>query len=295
MPILIVALVIGIIMATTAILPLASDYSEAKTFKNVGYYDMVYTETDNLVFEWNYTEPTQVTINDDVITIPNADAVNKTLICGDNWIVRYGYDSTLKTFVQFYGSTGSQVIASVDAETDLTVTCSNGSVSVANTAETPATFSTTYTHLYVVAKDGSLVMKTKDTPVYVNGDSDVIAMGLSKVGTISGVGVIITGNIDDGFTWDIFRGSDITFSNENVTYSDVTAYKDLYTLDKMTATATNSTGSSDLTYSYFIVPAEVTAEPDNPDVYKDLIKIVPLMAFIMLVVAAAAMIISKRD
>ena len=31
------------------------------------------------------------------------------------------------------------------------------------------------------------------------------------------------------------------------------------------------------------------------DTYKNLIKIVPLMAFVMLIVAAAAMIINKRD
>lgn len=292
-PIMIVTLVIGFIMVTAAVIPLAADYSEAKTFKNKGYYDMVYTETDNLVFEWDHTTPNKVTVNDEVITLPDADYVNKTLICGDDWLARYGYDSSLKAFVQFYGSSGSQVIASVSAETDLSITCSNGSVSVANTASPAATFTATYTHLYVVSNTGDLVMKMSDDPVYLNGNTEIIAMGLSKVGTISGVGVIITGNLDDGFTWGIFRGSDITFSDQAVTSSTVSGYKNLYLLEKLTATATNSTGSTDLTYSYFIVPAEVTADNDNPATFKNLIRIVPLISIVALVAMAAGMLYLK--
>ena len=293
-PVLVVALVIGIVLVTSAVVPLASDYSEAKTFKNAGYYDMTYTETDNLVFKWESSTPNQVKVNDEVISLPQSDIIAKTILCGDNWLVRYAYESSLKTFVQFYGASGSQVIASVSAGTDITITCSNGSVSVENTASTPDTFSATYTHLYVVSNSGDLVMKTKDNPVYLNGDTPVVAMGLSKVGTVSNVGIIINGTIDDGFTWDIFRGTGVTFSNEAAVYTEVADYLDLYSLEKLTATATNSTGSSDLTYSYFIVPAEVSADPDNPAAYKNLVRVVPLMAFIMLVVAAAGMVYFKN-
>lgn len=293
-PVLVVALVIGIVLVTSAVVPLASDYSEAKTFKNAGYYDMTYTETDSLTFEWEHTAPKQVTINNETVTLPDADATPKTLLCGDNWLVRYAESTNNGIFVQFYGSSGSNVSASEGELTDLSIVCSNGSVSVTNTADTPATFSTTYTHLYIVTDSGDLVMKDANSPAYLNGDSEIVAMGLSKIGTVSNVGVMITGTITDGFTWSMFRGSDTTFSNEAAVTTEVSGYVDLYTLDKLTATATNSTGSSNLTYNYFIVPAEVTADPDNPAAYKNLVKVVPLMAFIMLVVAAAGMVYLKN-
>ena len=280
-----------------ALLPVWADTTASEdTFTNKGYYDMTYTETDSLVFEWDHTTPKQVVINNEIVTLPDADATPKTLLCGDNWLVRYAYSNTNGTFVQFYGSSGSNVSASEGETTDITITCSSGSVSVVNTADTPATFSTTYTHLYIVTDSGNLVMKEANTPAYLNGDSEIVAMGLSRVGTVSNVGIMITGSLDDGFTWSIFRGSDTTFSNQNAVYSEASNYEDLYILDKLTATATNPTGSSDLTYSYFIVPAEVTAERTvhMSGALATLVNIIPLLIAFGLITGIAGVVIYKR-
>lgn len=269
-------------LVVVAFVPIIQETTSATdTFTNVGYYDMTYTETDNLVFEWDHTKPAQITVNDTVVILPVADSTPKTVICGDNWVVRY-FENSGNIVMQFYGSSGSQISASVTEETDLELTCTNGTVAVTNTASTPATFSTTYTHLYVADNEGTLVMKDKDTPAYLNGDSEIVAMGLSRVGTVPNLGISVIGNIDDGFTWSIFRGSDVTFSDEDAHYTNVSGYIDLYQLDKLTATATNSTGSSDLTYNYFIVPAEVVAEksihPDNT--LSTMINLLPFIAVI---------------
>lgn len=295
-------IVMGVISVAVAIIvlmsmiPIFTDAGASEdTFSNVGYYDMVYSEAEELTFEWDHTNPYQVTIDGEIVTLPQSDFTAKTILCGDSWVLRYAYEGTLKTFVQFYGSIGSQVVASVSAETDMTVTCSNGSVSVANTAATPDTFSTTYTHLYVVSDDGNLVMKDANTPAYLNGDSEIVAVGLSKVGTTPSCGISITGTIDDGFTWEVFRGSGITFTDEAADYSEVSGYLDLYSLSKFTATATNSTGSSNLTYSYFIVPAEVTAERSAhaSPVESTLIGLIPLLMMVGIMLTAVGLFIAK--
>ena len=293
-----IAATVVVIVVAAVLMPVLQDATTTEdTFKNAGYYDMTYTETDNLVFEWDHTDPYKVTIDGESISLPQSDFTAKTILCGDNWIVRYAYENSLKTFVQFYGNSGSQVIASVNAETDLEITCSSGSVSVTNTADPASTFSTSYTHLYVVADDGALVMKNANSPAYLNGDSEVIAMGLSKVGTTTNVGISVTGSIDDGFTWGIFRGADVTFSNQAATYTTVSDHLDLYSLEKLTATATNSTGSSDLTYSYFMVPAEVTAERTNHLTNNEigLLMVIPTMLIIAILIGILAVVFRMRE
>lgn len=293
---ILVVATVGCILVAGFIPVVGESVSATTTFENKGYYDMTYTETDNLVFKWEYTNPNQVKVNDEIVPLITANSTLKTIICGDDWLVRYAYNSTIGTFVQFYGNTGSQVTASVGNETDLTITCSSGSVSVVNTAETPDTFSTTYTHLYVVANSGNLVMKEQNTPAYLNGDSEIIAMGLSRVGTISNLGISITGNINDGFTWTLFRGSDVTFSNEESVYTTVSGYVDLYQLDKLTATATNSTGSSDLTYSYFIVPAEIVAEKaiHADDNTASIVSMIPFILIMGIVLMFVGVVLVRR-
>lgn len=297
MPILIVALVIGIIMATTAILPLASDYSEAKTFENKGYYDMTYTETDNITLFWDHTKPTEVTVNDEVIPLlaPTV-GLARTIICGDDWIVRYSITNQGVLGVE-YNSASGDLSANAQGTKDLTVVASDGTATI--TAGT-GTRSATYTYLYCVAKDGPFVMKDSAEKAYINKDSTIYGMGVSfNVAGATSIYIRTSGSINDGLTSTPFivKGTEQTITVTDVTpaYNAVNGYIDLYTIDNFVITLTDGTNTGTATYTYFIVPSEVTAEPDNPDTYKNLIKIVPLMAFIMLVVAAAAMIISKRD
>ena len=296
-PVLVVALVIGIVLVTSAVVPLASDYSDAKTFKNVGYYDMTYTEENSVTAVWDHTKPNEITINETSIPLTTADQfLPKTILCGDDWLIRYSNGGqSIGFFIQYYGPSGASILASESEAADMTITCASNSYSIATTHSTPKTASGSYTYLYCVSDNGDFVMKNSTEAAYVNGDTPILAMGTSNVGNVPSVGISIEGTIDLNLMDNRFRGTGISFSNENATYSDVSNYKNLYTIEKLTATASDGgTNTTDLTYNYFIIPAEVTADPDNPTAYKNLVKVVPLMAFIMLVVAAAGMVYLKN-
>lgn len=299
-PALIVALVIGIIMTTTAILPLASDYSEAKTFTNDGFYYMSSIDsgsTDTITIFWDHTKPTEITVNGSVIDLSGVNVESCSLVFSENWVIRYLQQSGNKA-IQYYGPTGGDYVgASLSASTDLTITLNAGTATVTNTADTPVTKTQTYTKAYYVAPAGSWVMKKPTEQAYLNSNSSImIANGLTQLGSVA-YGIYFIGNVVDGLNFNTFAYySAPTISDDNIVYTTASNYEDLVILDKVTFTLTNSSEeSTTATYSYFLVPHEVTAEPDNPETYKALMKIVPLMAFIMLVVAAAAMIINKRD
>ena len=311
MPILIVALVIGIIMATTAILPLASDYSEAKTFKNEGYYTMdPITDDTNRVITWEKATPNKITI-DGVDFDMSFSENNKsyTLIGSDSVVVRYEKETNLTGVQMFSNITGSTYTSfhtntATDAGDKITITVNSSTVTVLTNGTSPFNKTANIGNDgYVINGDNngaySFVMKKADIPAHVLGDSEIKFIGVSVAAGPTGIALYGTGTFDDGITLTTIYKADsvtsVTYSDPVPTYTEVTSYKDLYTLDKYNFTITYDTSTFDATYSYFIVPSEVTAEPDNPDTYKNLIKIVPLMAFIMLVVAAAAMINSKRD
>ena len=292
MPILIVALVIGIIMATTAILPLASDYSEAKTFKNDGYFYMS-----------NPSESISMVLSDGVLTI-NGDSVNPgddqtypdgiSVLITENSIFRY-YGSELRSRG---GLIGYHTIGACE------LTFNNGALTGTYLESgVTTTVNTTYTDLTIISPNKTDIVMCKPVPQYVNSDS-----------LISGAGVVnspsqatkywvaeFSGSIDDGITGQLYGQStgvvpeSTHIENATINYVPVDTHKDLYKINSITFDVVGEGGTDEITFTIYMTPSEVTAEPDNPDTYKNLIKIVPLMAFIMLVVAAAAMIISKRD
>lgn len=290
-PVLVVALVIGIVLVTSAVVPLASDYSDAKTFKNEGYYNLAYTEVDDVTLVWDYTKPTIFTINDTEITMPDFTLPgNVNIICGDDWFLRWAGNG-----VQFYSSSNGSITATVGDSTSLSLVASNGSVTITNTASTPVTQTHTYTFMYVLDPNGDYVMKDANEPAYLNGDSEIYAIGRSSTTGLV-IKLKITGTIDDGFTPAAIGTSSAVLGDVTANYVKDNNYKDLYKLTSLLVPMTYGEDDSEFTatYSYFIVPAEVTADPDNPAAYKNLVKVVPLMAFIMLVVAAAGMVYLKN-
>lgn len=259
-----IAIAVGAITLSTVLVPAISMGTNTEdTFKNVGSFDMTYSQTENVTLMWDHTAPGKITVNDVAITMPTlANGESRTVLCGDDWLIRFGYGTSLGgNYIQWYASSGSNIIGSVNNGYDFTATCTNGTVTITDTASTPNTATGSYTYLYCVANDGDYIMKNANESAYMVGDSPIYAMGLTNVGTFTSTGIKIEGTIDDGVTWSIFRGGDgYTFTNEEINYEPVSGYKGLYKLSSMTATVTKETQSVDATYSFFIVPEEVTAE-----------------------------------
>ena len=296
------ALIVGVMVAVVmvgAVLPVFAETTDPDTtFINAGYYDMVYTKTDSIMLYWTYTDPTHITINDNVMDMPQTvNGQPRTILCGDNWVIRcvvlsggtYGLD---------YYTDGDTLGASVPGTSTWNLTANNGELSITN--QNNVTKTNTYTYMYCISEDGPLVMKNATTPAYIKGDSVVYAMGTTNnVWSGTNVYLKITGNIDDGITASVFgyTGDDaVTVTNTSVNYSEVNGYDDLYTISDITVTVSNGDTTKQITYSYYIVPDQVTAEKSvHPDaVLSTLINLLPLIAVAGLLLGGIAWVMFRK-
>lgn len=300
-PVLVVALVIGIVLVTSAVVPLASDYSDAKTFTNEGYFYMQKITADDegtYTFDYQYDADTTTLsfkFNDVAIDTTGWPSNLPVTVAtdSDNWVVRMGYYSE---YIGLQGVGYGFAFGGHNTKS-VSVTFSQGTATATatNAADSTATYSTTYTEMWIYSPvPTDYVMKKADKMAYMLDDSEFYAIGITSMTTWN-TAISITGTVDN------FDGSIIyppnlttTITNKEIIKTEVDSYVDLNQLDKLTFTINDGTTTVNATYSYFIVPSEVTADPDNPAAYKNLVKVVPLMAFIMLVVAAAGMVYFKN-
>lgn len=304
-PIMIVTLVIGFIMVTAAVMPLAADYSEAKTFTNEGYVRLdSITDEDTTTYNisWLRSSPNIIKVNDDNVKLhPVSGTYTFTVIADTNWIVRASVNTGVVVNMQYYASSGG-VLSAGDS---LNVTLSQGSMSLETANGTTRTG--TYTSAYIPNSNGDMIMKYADKTAYILPDSLIYGYGITRTyepvdSGSPGYGLIVSGTMDDGITVEKWRGSEnISFSNQTINKSEVTTYKDLYEFSSVTFTGTVTatveeetvTGDNEITYSYVMVPYQVTAIPDNPDTFKNLIRIVPLISIVALVAMAAGFVYFK--
>lgn len=289
---MIVALVIGLILTFTAVMPLVSDYSDAKTFKNEGYYNMDIAKTgDTHTIFWDHTAPNKITVDGVDINLPTYLG-SWTIIGSDNFMARYLVQSN-NTAINIYASNNISVHAQTSDGTDMSMTVTADSFTAANTKSTPESISLTdLDNIYYINPNGEYVMKYSNTPAYLTDES---VIGICRT-TSDGVAVCysIFGTIKDGFEISQFYGNTATFGDITVNDTEISDYVGLYQLNDFKFSITNTDGSTEATVSYFIVPSEVTANPDNPAVYKNLVSVLPLFALILLVAGAASLVYFKN-
>ena len=298
-PVLVVALVIGIVLVTSAVVPLASDYSEAKTFTNEGYYRMQkITADDTTVYTLTWDKSTdKILLNGEEVDIGDhsqyTGELGVSVVMTDKSVSRYTTNLRIQSWAtSFSGSIG------FGANT-MKIVLNNGTETITENegTESEASRTATYDYAYFASNTGDYIMKDKIKSAYVNSESEVCAVGVTNINTSSTplLSVLtMTGDASDVEFNAIIGATTATFSDVQITAPEVSGYVDLYSLQKVTATATYDGEETDLTYSYFAVPYQVDSDPDNPAAYKNLVKVVPLMAFIMLVVAAAGMVYLKN-
>lgn len=312
LPVMIVALVIGLILTFTAVMPLVSDYSEAKTFKNEGYYTMDQLDDNtSRVIKWSKTTLNIINVDGKDIDMSSFVDLGKsyTLIGSEKVVIRYEKDSATFAGIQgYYVGSGGYVAfhsnTAAETGTEVTITVSSGSISVVSNGTTPisVTISDIGEDGYIINPEGTgtyAIMKKANVPAYVLGDSDIRLIGVSVGAGPNGIALYGSGSIDDGITIStIYKPNTITtvtYSEPEVTDTEISGYtKDVYSLEKYTFTITYDANTYDATYSYFIVPASITVDPDNPTVYKNLVSVLPLFALILLVAGAASLVYFKN-
>lgn len=297
----IVAAAIAVILLAGVLMPALSNATTTEdTLTNKGYFrlsSIESTDDGTITFFWDHTKPGVMTINGTEMNInyPNVDVISISLVFSDTFTIRF-YKEYSAMSCQVYLPYSQFVGASVANGTDLTATATSGSISVANTAATPVTGSATYDTLYYPDTNGSWIMKDKDTSAYVYPDSTIIvANGLTAVGG-NVVGLYFEGNIEDGYDFTVYR-STATESDVVSVYSDVDSYKDIVALEKITFTLTSGDNSVEATYSYFLVPYEVTAERSVhlTDAMNVILNVIPLLIIVAVLLGVVAVFILRKE
>lgn len=297
----VVAMVVATVLVVTCAVPIISDSVKTEdTFTNEGLFKLTKYDADTeLTILWDYENPDHIYVNDEDIDLSNVNVTyNTTIFFSENAGIRLYYNHS---GCQFMWATGTAAADLNDNET-LTVTCSSGSISAVVTANgTPGSTINggTYDSVICISNDGEYVMKASDVPAYMNGDSEFFGMGVTNITGAGNKVLRVEGTIDDGATATIVTtsGTTATLTEPVISDSEVNGYIDLYQLDKI-AFKGQVSGSADtnITYSYFVVPYEVTAERsvhvDGPT--GDIITVIPVLMVLGIVIGAVALFLTTR-
>lgn len=278
---LVLALVIGAILVGGLLIPsIEAMTATEQTFENEGIWRM--TEIKNGM-EWDYSDGTWELNNEVQVTNTGSNAYNNiNAIAGEDWMARASGYLRGPTFTQS-NYTGPIVVAAND---QITITYGNNQTATVDLAG------------YGIDIAGEAILSDYDKAVYVKGDSTIYATGQSPIGAARGI-IHFEGTIDDGITGTISKISgdnytDMTLTDIVVDYEVVDGYKDLYKLNKITATAScvdsdSVTQTGTVTYSSYVVPYKVTAELTNHMTPTEIAMfgVISILGIVVLIVVAA--------
>ena len=272
--ILVVAMV-GCILVAGFIPVVGESVSATTTFENESYYtvDKLDSSTESVI-TWEKSNLDYINVNGtdiDMSQFVSSGRTSFTLIGSESLVIRYEKTSAVFAGIQGYGI-GARYISfhsnsPTTAGDKVTITVSNGNVNVSSDGTEPLNYDFTNSSGFIINPNGTgdyAVMKKADVPANVLGDTEVYLIGVSVAGGPNAIALYGVGSIDDGVDIStVYKPNSITtvsYSEPVATYTAVNGYEDLYKLDKYQFTITYDANTYNATYSYFIVPASVTAE-----------------------------------
>lgn len=313
-----ITLTIGVILTGALLVPVLNSTTEVeRTFTNEGYYTMdAVTDSTVRVIEWDKSTPDTITIDGEPFDMSFVTVNNSyTLIGSDSTILRYINVSTAKGVMIFSNDSNAAYVSfntgsAEAAGTKATITLENNSLSFVTDGTTPInkTVSDIGNDAFAINPDATgeyvVVMKQSNVPAYVLGDSTIRFMGISVASGPGGIGIYGVGNLTDGMELTTIytnnTTTDVTYSSPTPTDAKVNGFNNLYTLDKYTFTISYSDDGTpktyDATYSYFLVPAEVTAEKsqhlDSGEIA--ILNALPILVIVALLMVAVGAIAYRR-
>ena len=299
----IVGIVVAIIVVSVVLIPITNAVTQTeKTLENDGYYRMSTNEisgADTMVITWDHTKPTTLTI-DGVDYAISTDifpsvGVTRTVAFADDVLLRMARIETNNYGLELWYSSAKSVYANENV--DLTLTIDSTKVTWQKGVE--EAFELSYTGDWtVIDSNGNKIMKSGNTDAYMLADSEFSIAGISGVGVGGGSPTmaffVIDGTMDD-FT--VTNPNDITISNAESTYTDASGYVDLYALEKITFTTTYNGTDVDQTYTYFVVPYQVTAELSQhlDPMTNTIISIIPIFVVLAILMGIVGLMYFNRN
>lgn len=294
-----ITLTVGIILAGSLLMPVISDATETeKTFVNEGVFNYgLFTPDDEYTIEFTQATGTLIVNDEEVTPIPGVSVTegkNYSVVASDNFLLRFGSGAGA-FFLQIIGTDADDNSIAIVLNTG---TCT-GTINDGNFEVTYGTTTKTFefTEIYGIVKDPSVaIMKAAANEVYIKGDSEIYASGVTNVSAWNNL-FHFEGTYKDGITISSPNLPDATYDNIEWNIEAVPGYVDLYKLTSIEFDITYDETTVHATYSYFGVPSSVTAELsqhlDSGSIA--ILKALPVLIIVALVVMAAGALYLKRD
>lgn len=294
----VVGLTVCVIVAATVLMPILNDATTThETFTNKGvFYYGIFTPDDEYTLE--YDDGT-ITVNDTVVTpIQGVDLTHYgsySVISTDNMLFRFGSNNN-GYYVQIVGNDkgGNNVLLGASTAT---VTISSGDLVVTTGGDNPQTKTFTFTEMYAIVPNvDDAILKASTGQVYIKGDSQLYASGLTTVSAWNNM-FHFEGTYDDGITISSPNLPGCTFDNIVWNIEPVSGYVDLYKLTSIEFDIINNDTTVHATYSYFGVPSEVTAEKsqhlDSGSIA--IINAIPIIIIVAMIAMAVGFFLIRRE
>ena len=278
-----ITLTIGVILAASLLIPVINTATATTdTYTNDGliHLEKYTAESDDITIAWTYETPNAITINDETLALPDVEYLSIDM--GNDWFVRYTRGVSMS-----YLATNASIVSTVADEGSLTITLSGGTITATDGVTTKTN---TYTEYLCITSDvnASYVMKKATDSVYLKGDSEIIAYGVT-----SSYAFKIVGNVTDGVTISQIRGTTVEIDNETVNATADDSHIGLYKFTSVTFTY----GDATATYNTVVVPKEVTAEKSEhlTDGQISLLGVIPVLVIVALLVVAVGAVARRND
>lgn len=298
-PAIAITAVVVVIVLAGVLMPVLDDATAKEdTFTNEGYTRMSET-SDTIVITWTPSvDRNTIKINDvdyDLLSFPKTWNTSYSIAFSDDFILRVYMDGAGADNIQIWQS-GYRNGASKSSTYTATFTISDSAVTFNSGA--PDATTSSYTHSgssFVMDTDGDYIMKDKAKSAYILKDSSIVyAGGISAISSSVSSGMYFEGTLNN---LEFYPMQTLTVSNVQCDYTEDSDYIDLVSLNKITFDTTYSDATVSQTYSYFLVPYEVSAEravhfTDNENA---IFAAIPIMVIVALLIAVVALVFRGRD
>ena len=258
---LMVGLTVGVLMVSGFLWPIVSDATKTtEKIENEGYFTLdAVSEAHTLT--WDYTAPKSVTVDDSVIDLSALDYTRAYTVFGGNSFMLRATGGGIQAFLPA-GSNPLFLQATVAAQTNMTVNIAADSATfTVGSDSVSVNFNVAY--LINTAGNGSYTMKFADETASILDNSEIILVGVSRTFSANDLGVYAIGSLSEDFEFTFFRGNTPAVSQTGevtINTVDNEKYKSVSEISNVQFTVTQNEVEYDLTYSYFLVPTELTAE-----------------------------------
>lgn len=292
---LFIGLAVGVLMVGSVLMPIINDASDDQrtVFNNEvsTKYSLLYDDVDsiNATIVWDAFNDSEidVTLNGESYTYA-LGANNNALIMSDKLLVRADNNaSAIRVYIAGETSVGTQVAYTAP----ITITLSNGTITLTDSAIEPVSVSVTPTEwVFIPNVNGNYeFVRNVDGSAYINDPSQIYFSTIIDTDS-------------KGFVWG--NGKECTFYDTDTSYdmdvalTKVDGYTDLYSVNLNSvfideSAGTNADGSQFNPYLYMI-PVSVDAHTELNNSVLSMLAAIPVMFVISLLVISVTVIL-RRD